>query len=288
MIIKSILSGNINTISILMFLFGALIIAFAKGVKKLISKDKKKTIIYLLVSILVFAFLSIFSFENIVSMQFMHNYIVLQVFSLLAGILHAYALEKIFEWDEKLKWLSQLLFSTIIYVVGCIVFIQIAGRYGIKNLHYFFLTGTFSFLFPWLYARLFNSVVSMPLAIYRKWQYPNDKVYVQPSAQELKNPYLIKIEINKNNQAKNTTRLRVKAPEAMEFGKFFYHFVNDYNQKHPEAILEYVNTDGLPYEWIFYRKPRFLGRWKQINTDLTIARNSIKENQTIICERIVD
>ncbi len=288
MIIKSLLNGDIQTISIIMFLFGAVIIAFVKGLKKLITKDKKKTIIYLLVSALAFAILSLFSFENIISKRFMPNYITLQVLSLVFGIIHISALNKVFTWEDKNKWLAQLLFSIIVILVGSIVFIQIAGHWGIKDLHYFFLTGTFTFMLPWLFMELFESAMKIPLAIYKKWEYPLKSVYVQPKLEELKNPTFIKLEVSKHINEKKASRFMVKAPENMDFGKFFYHFLNDYNQKHPESTIEYKSQeDSNDFGWIFYRKPRFIGSWKMVNVDQTIARNSIKENHCIVCERVL-
>ncbi len=287
MIIKSLLNGDIQTISIIMLLFGAAIIAFVKGIKKMITKDKKKTIIYLLIGALAFAIMSLFSFENIISKRFMPNYITLQVISLIFGIFHLSALNKVFTWEDKNKWLAQVLFSTIVILIGSIVFIQIAGHYGINDLHYFFLTGTFTFMLPWLFIQLFESAMEIPLAVYKKWDYPLKSAYVQPKPEELKNPTFIKLEVSKHISEKKASKFMVKAPENMDFGKFFYHFINDYNQKHPESTIQYKPQEGNnDFGWIFYRKPRFVGTWKMVNVDQTIARNSIKENHCIVCERV--
>ncbi|MCW3788873.1 TssN family type VI secretion system protein [Plebeiibacterium sediminum] len=287
MIIKSLLNGDIQTISIIMFLFGAAIIAFIKEIKKLITKDKKKTIIYLLVSALAFSILSVFSIENIISKPFTPNYITLQALSLIFGIIHVYALNNVFTWENNNKWLAQVLFSLIVVLVGSIIFLQLAGYWGIKNLHYLFLTGTFTFMLPWIFKELFESAMRLPLAVYKKWEYPIQSTHVQPKLEELKNPTLIKLEMSKHFKEKNVSRFTVKAPENMDFGKFFYHFINDYNQKHPESTIEYKTAKGSnEFGWIFYRKPRFIGSWKMINVDQTITRNSIKENHCIVCERV--
>ncbi len=287
MIIKSLLNGNVQTISIIMILFGAAIIAFVKDIQKMVKKGTKKTIIYLLVSALAFAILSLFSFENILSRHFMPNYVTLQIFTLFFGIIHMYALNKFFEWEEKTKSISQLLFSIIVILVGSIVFIQIAHLFGMRNLHYFYLTGTSTFMLPWLFNELFQSAMRIPLAVYKKWEYPEKAIYVQPKTEELKNPTFIKLEIAKHTNEKNTAKFMVKAPEAMDFGKFFYHFLNDYNQKNPEAMIQFKPSgEENKFGWIFYKKPRFIGSWKMVNVDQTISRNSIRENQIIVCQRV--
>ncbi len=287
MIIKSLLNGDIQFISIIMLFFGAIIITFVKGIKKMISKDKKKTILYLLITAVTFAILSLMSIENIISKRFMPNYITLQILSLVFGMMHVSALNNVFEWENKNKWLAQLLFSTIVILVGSIVFLQIAGHYGINNLHYLFLTGTFTFMLPWLFCELFDNAMKIPLAVYKKWEYPSDSIYIQPKPQELSNPTFIKLEINKEINKKKASRFMVKAPENMDFGNFFYHFINDYNHKHPESMIQYKPQPGNnEFGWIFYKKPRFIGTWKMVNVDQSISRNLIKENHCIVCERV--
>ncbi len=253
----------------------------------MITKDKKKTILYLLTGALLFAILSLLSIENIITKQFMPNYITLQVLSLFTGILHISALNKVFNWEDKNKFIAQLLFSTLVILIGSIAFIQIAGHFGIRNLHYLFLTGTFTFILPWLFIELFESAMKIPLAVYKKWEYPSNSLYIQPKPHELLNPTFIKLEINKQLNEKKASRFMVKAPENMDFGKFFYHFINDYNQKHPESIIQYKPQAGNDkFGWIFYKKPRYIGTWKMVNVDQTISRNAIKENQCIVCERV--
>ncbi|BAX80228.1 TssN family type VI secretion system protein [Labilibaculum antarcticum] len=288
MILKSLLSGDVNAVSILFIFFGALIFAFAKSLKKLFAHDRKKMILYFLVAALAYAICSLFTIKNLMFYGISSNYIAIMVMSLLFGYLMVVALEKYFEWPEKHKWLAQLLFILISILIGFIVFIQIAGRFGIVGLHYFFLSATIGVIFPWLFLHLFNSAMDIPLAIYRKWEYPVNKKYVRPEYEDLKNPYIITLEFLKSKDAEYVSRFRVRAPENMDFGMFFYHFINDYNQKHPEEVIQYgINEDKLQ-SWIFYRRPRFIGRWKQVNTEQTVYRNSIKENNVILCHRLTD
>lgn len=288
MILKSLLSGEVNAVSILFLFFGALIFAFAKSLKKLFAHDRKKMILYLLVGALAYAVCSLFTIRNLMFYGISSNYIAVMVMSLLFGYLMIVALEKYFEWPDKHKWLAQLLFILITILIGFIVFIQIAGRFGIVGLHYFFFTATIGIIFPWLFLHLFNSAMDIPLAIYKKWEYPINKKYVRPEYEDLKNPYIITLEFMKSKDSEHVSRFRVRAPENMDFGMFFYHFINDYNQKHPEEVIQYGSNEDKLHSWIFYRRPRFIGMWKQVNTEQTVFRNSIKENNVILCQRLTD
>lgn len=288
MILKSLFAGDVNTISILFLFFGAMIFAFSKGLKKLLSHDKKKTIVYLLVVILAFAICSLFTISNLMFYGIASNYTAIMLMNLLFGSLMIGGFEKYFEWPEKLKWVAQLLLILLTVLVGCMVFIQIAGRFGIERMHYFFLTATISFVFPWMFLRLFESAMDIPLAIYKKWEYPLNKKYIRPEYGELKNPNIITLEFYKSTDADKASRFRVRAPENMDFGMFFYYFINDYNQKHPEETIQYASEVKNMDSWIFYRKPQFIGPWKQVNTDQTVLRNKIKENNIIVCQRLTD
>jgi hypothetical protein len=288
MILKSLFSGDINAVSIIFIFFGAMIFAFAKSIKKLFSQDKKKMILYFIVAALAYAICSLFTIQNLMFYGITSNYTAIMVISLLFGCLVIVVFEKYFEWPEKLKWLSQLLFILLTILIGFIVFIQISGRFGLDGMHYFFLTATISFLFPWLFLHLFNSAMDIPLAIYKKWEYPAHKKYVKPEYEDLKNPYIITLEFLKKKDSDYISRFRVRAPENMDFGMFFYHFINDYNQKHPEELIHYGANEEKLDSWIFYRRPRFIGRWKQVNTEQTVYRNNIKENNVILCQRLND
>ena len=77
--------------------------------------------------------------------------------------------------------------------------------------------------------------------------------------------------------------------ENMEFGKLFYFFINDYNERHPESNIEHLNsTTQLPHEWIFYFKPNWLGNINHIDFSKTVLSNEIKENDVIVCQRVVN
>ncbi|MRT94772.1 TssN family type VI secretion system protein [Ancylomarina sp. 16SWW S1-10-2] len=288
MILKSLLDGDVNVISILFIFFGAMFFAFSKSLKKLFSHDRKKMILFLLVAALAYALCALFTINNLMFYGISSNYIAIMGMSLLFGYLMILALEKYFEWPDKLKWLAQLMFILVTVLVGFIVFIQIAGRFGISGMHYFFLSATISVIFPWLFLHLFNSAMDIPLAIYKKWEYPINKKYVRPDYEDLKNPYIITLEFLKSKDAEFVSRFRVRAPENMDFGMFFYYFINDYNQKHPEELICYGAKEEQLHSWIFYRRPRFIGRWKQVNTELTVYRNRIKENNVILCQRLDD
>ena len=82
------------------------------------------------------------------------------------------------------------------------------------------------------------------------------------------------------------SNFRLKAPEKMAFGKLFYFFINDYNDRHPENKIVYINSENEPHGWVFYRKPKWYLGMKYIDYARTVDSNGIKEDNVIICQRV--
>ena len=73
----------------------------------------------------------------------------------------------------------------------------------------------------------------------------------------------------------------------MQFGRLFYFFLIDYNERHPESPIEIVDVESKnPSEWIFYFKPNWYSSLKHIDITNTVDGNHIKENTVIICKRV--
>jgi len=135
--------------------------------------------------------------------------------------------------------------------------------------------------------KLYEFATSIPVPIYKKWLYPVGENIKDPTSKELKDPLVISFEFRKNEDISDVTNFRVKAPEAMEFGKLFYFFINDYNERHPEGKIQYLDDLGAePQGWIFYFKPNWWSSLKHINFAKTILGNNIKEDNVIICQRV--
>ena len=148
-----------------------------------------------------------------------------------------------------------------------------------------FLGASICFIIPYFIVKLYEFAVSIPVSIYKQWEYPLNKNIKDPKEHELKNPVVISFEFNKEIDSSDITHFRLKAPEEMEFGKLFYFFINDYNERHPESQIMHLDKDNKPYGWVFYSKPNFMGNRKHFDFNKTVSSNKIKENDLIICQR---
>ncbi len=279
------LNLSIMKVSIILLLLGGIVLTFVKKLKKLFSKDKKSFLIYLLVSLILFGLTGVLSIERVTGGEVLESYITIQVVFFILGILHLIAMDKFMAFEDENKETTRFLFTLVIMIVGSIAFLQVSERFGMHGLHYYLWSGILLFVTPHLFMLLFNTAIKIPFPVYLKWYYPINKDFSSPSHDELRDPMVISLEFKKNLKTNSISKFKVKAPENMSFSRFFYHFINDYNLRHPESPIDY-RFKNQPHGWVFYFKPNFLGMTSHINPELTIVGNKIRENHVIVCERI--
>jgi len=71
----------------------------------------------------------------------------------------------------------------------------------------------------------------------------------------------------------------------MKFADWFQSFVLSYNEKYPESEIQYRYLDGTYMGWVFFIKPKFLGRKRYIEPNKSFRKNGIMEKHTIVAER---
>jgi hypothetical protein len=279
----SFFSLNVLNVSGLLFLVGAGIFVFAKELKNVLFANKKKFFLYLFINIVAFFIAGLFTLKVFVQGSLIINNLLIQIWILLIGIIHVWAGFSFFKWKEENKNVQFLVFTIIFGLIGSIVFLNTVKYLGIDGLQFFLWTGIVLFVLPFVFMLLAHAVFDIPAPIFERWYFPDQKKMSRPDRDELRNPILISLEIAKQPGGP-ISRIKAKAPENMTFGRFFYHFVNDYNLHNPEKPIAVKDSSGNNYGWGFYTKKGFLRRWNSIYTEHTITHNRFEENQIVICE----
>lgn len=286
--VTNILNGNMFKASIILFFISSILIGVLKKVRSLFTKNKKLAIVYLLFILLTFALAGLLSSHKVFNDTPLNSFIGIQFVFLLIGIAHLFILNKYFPElsNDKTNFINEFLFTIAILCIGYISYINVVNKFR-PAYSYMFLGAGLFFLLPFLIHKLYQFATNIPVPIYKKWKYPLENEIADPTKNELTNPVVISFEFQKKHNDKEITNFKIKAPENMEFGKLFYFFINDYNERHPEAAIEYLdqNTQN-PYEWGFYFKPNWMGSSKHIDFNKTTANNQIKENDIIVCHRV--
>ncbi|TLU98013.1 TssN family type VI secretion system protein [Dyadobacter luticola] len=141
------------------------------------------------------------------------------------------------------------------------------------------------FLFPVFVAKVYQSFLAIPLKEYKKWYYPVGQPLPDMDLLDLSRVLVIQFEFTKQFNETAFTNFRAKAPNAMLFGELFFIFLNDYNDRNPASPIQYLNPDGAPFGWLFYKKAPWYKRRKYMDPDLTFQANNVVDNETIVAIR---
>lgn len=248
---------------------------------------RKATIFYLLVCMLIFALIGFSGYKSVFINPYA-NLIMYQAIFLFLGFLHLYYMPKKLKWaDGNKSFWFEVLFTVVIAAFGFIGFLLVFTWMNSTGYQYYMASSVSFFVIGYFIYNTFLKAINIPVKVYKKWYYPVHDEVEDPDENKMKNMLVISFEFQKKHTDKYFTNFRAKAPSDMEFGQLFYYFINDYNERHPKENIQFVNEQGQPYGWIFYRKPRWytIGT-KHIEPDYTFFTNHIKENDVIVCSRV--
>jgi hypothetical protein len=269
--------------------FSAIIGILAKKIRNSFKPFSKRAIWYLLIAVAVFALTGLFIAASFFS-SYNGYFIFFQVLFLLYGGLHIYMMHRKMDWGkEKRTFVPDLIFTFLILLAGSICFMLAYRWLNREGLEISMMFSTLFFIIPLFVWHTFLSALAIPPKVLNQWYYPVHEPMEDPEESKLKNMLLISFEFQKNGQESYFTNFRAKAPVDMELGELFYYFINDYNERHPQGQIHFSNGTGKPYGWMFYKKPK----WYTILTtymdsDKTIYLNRIRENDVIVCSRILE
>lgn len=216
-------------------------------------------------------------------------YIAIEVFALLLGIIHVWQMGKRFGWRNIHSFNQKLGFTLLILIFAMVA--QGIIVYFCKPIADFWLlfpTSLLFFLFPLLAISCFDFAVDIPAPIYKKWKYPENMIMPDMDMIDFSNSHIVTFELRKNINDAGNTFMKFKAPQdRLTFGDLFYLYMFEYNEKHRESPIQFLNSLQQPYEWLFFIKPQ---KWYQskiyIDPSLTVRENKIKENFIIVSERV--
>ncbi len=271
--------------SLVLFIVGTIILALHKGTKELFGANRKKVLIYFLCSILVFALIGLLTIEKLFSGSLLTNFIIMESLMLVFGIIHLWVIGNLFEWEEENKSITQLIFTLVTVLYSLIGFINVSYFLGTPTFTYYFSSIALTFFIGYFYRVKWDKTIQFPDPFFLKWYYPLTRTVSLPEPDALRNPRIVSLLMDKTLNSAKSTIFKAKAPETMSFGKFFFLFINDYNLRTPESQISYKDGNNQAYGWYFYVKPNFLGITRNINPELTVHANRIKEHSTIVCIR---
>jgi len=281
------LNPDVLKMAAIFFVVSLIIMFVFKGTKKLLSKKRKQLILYILITMAVTALLAFLGSERVLNDIPLHIFIGIQVGFLALGIIHVLVSRQHFKLlsENPGSFWSEIIFTCVVLMIGLVSFVLVLNLFK-ADYTFTYLGAAIWHLVPVFLVKTYEFSMLIPLPVYKKWMYPVGKYINDPKDEELVNPQVISFEFHKSERTEELTNFRLKAPEKMEFGKLFYFFINDYNLRHPESVIEYVDDKNKPHGWIFYKRPKWYLPMKYIDHARTVDSNGISEDDVIICNRV--
>ncbi|MTI31962.1 TssN family type VI secretion system protein [Xanthovirga aplysinae] len=260
-------------------------VIFSNMVKNYGQRYKKKVNIYIILAILVFGLDTFWGYSNLfVGIQ--ETFAFFQLSFLVFGVIHVVIVHGLMDaFEDKDAVGKHLFFTLVISLYGMLAFCVVNTYLAGIDYLYIMLTAFMAFIIPTFFERTLNKALAIPARVMKNWTFPIQNGFSEPKDDELRDLVVLSFEFYKSSNDPLKTNFKAKAPIRMDFGRLFYHFVNDYNDRHQERI-EVSNDKGEAGQWVFYIKPPWYGVAKYIDPDLPIYMNGIEENSVVICRRV--
>jgi hypothetical protein len=246
--------------------------------------NNKKLIVSVLLTGIILAIPGFLGFLNFNFMPW--GYIICCIFYLLMGILYVFLMTKYYA-GPLVERKVFVFFGTLIAAILSLYLFQLAfnwlsdvnfGWWGAGSITCFFVP----LIFWWAYV----SLLQIPSEIYKVWKYPATPLDINMDHVDFNKLLVLELELYKKSTDPEPLKVKVKAPENMNFGIWFHKFIDDYNLKFAKNPVEFRDEDHDGYRWIFFIKTSFFKRNIFIDPDLDITENGISEKMTIYAKRV--
>jgi hypothetical protein len=204
------------------------------------------------------------------------------VWLLIIGVLHTWLFEKIIPLENGDQ--GKILFTFSLCFFGFALIMLPFILYFKTPLPRFYFLPAFFFLAPVFVFIAFSKFIEIPAKVFKTWEFPSPGTLPDPSDSEMADPIIVNFEIRKRCN-ENRTVFKAKAPRAMALGKLFYFFIMDYNSRHSDNPIM-ITDNNTPFSWSFYTTANIFRGKVHLDAEITISENGIKENASVICERI--
>lgn len=251
-------------------------------------RNRRKLLVYILLFAIGFSLVAFVGLRDVIREPSV-MLIFFQVLFMLFGIVHVYTMYRHFSWAPQRFLFPELTFTCMVWLAGMLPFLLLYRTIRDGEYLYLAMGTSLFFIIPFLLVKTYESALDIPEKEVKRWFYPVQSPPEEPDEAMLQKPLVIAFLMPKDIEDEQFTNFRAKAPASMVMGDLFYFFMEDYNARNTGQPIAYADKYGRAHGWVFYFKPRWylLYHKRYIDPDLSIARNSIKENSIIVCEREV-
>lgn len=263
-----------------------LTMVFSQRIPEFKQKFRSKFYPYVLSGALIYTIIVFLGYNKLFSDNTLYEFIFYQVCSLVLGSIHCYMYRSYFQKFHQAKPINEYLFALVTVCYTMIPFVLLYTFLNGNDFTFLMLGNYIVFFIPTLLNDTFNKAMTIPPKIYKTWQFPeNYKELAGVSDSEMRDLVVFTLLMDKDSKSRRYNVYRAKGPTRIDFGRLFYNFIEDYNERHTEDQIEIEGPNGL-YSWVFFLQPKWYEATKYIDPDLTLYMNGIEENSVVFCMRV--
>ena len=265
-----------------------LTMVFSQRVPEFKQKYRGKFYTYLLSLVFIYSIIAFLGYNKLFLDNNLYEFVFYQFCSLVIGIIHCSMYRTYFEKFGSKSTGTEYLFALIAIIYSAIPFVLIFTFLNGVDFTFLMLGHYLVFFIPTFLNDTFSKAMAIPPKIYKTWQFPeNYRELAGVSDAEMRDLVVFTFLMDKDRYAKKYSVYRAKGPTRVDFGRLFYNFMVDYNERHTEDQIEIEGPNGL-YSWVFFLQPKWYEKTKYIDPELTLYMNGIEENSVIFCMRTND
>ena len=213
-------------------------------------------------------------------------FVFMQIIALVTGILLNKLFLKSYFSLFNSKIISEISYSFFIISASYFLFSFLFNYLSKTTLGYTYATSLLILIIPYFITLAFDHFIRIPASIYKVWYLNEEREEPDFDKINVRDVYLLSLDLLKNVNDKGVSNIKVKAPLEMNFGDWYQSFILNYNEKFTDNMIQFKFLDGSSMGWVFYTKPTFFSGRRFIDPNKSITQNKLNEKVTIVASRV--
>jgi hypothetical protein len=149
-----------------------------------------------------------------------------------------------------------------------------------------FVMAVIPFLLPFFFWQSYRAWLAIPPRQYKLWHYNPLAPSPDLSRLDLNHFMVVHFWMTRRFNEALYHDFSSKAPYQMRFSDLFAIFLTDYNQLKPDQALQYMDSQGQAFGWLFYAKQPWWRRRHYYDPDRTFQDNFLRQGSIIVAQRV--
>ena len=250
------------------------------------SKVFISLLLYVLLTVLGFGLLGLAAVRS--TLGYRLTFGLLQLALLLLGWLYAAQLPRWLPWLRAgSRWQAGLaLLGTAVLGSGAIWVLQKLPWVRAILPATGFLMAVIPFLLPYFFWQSYQAWIAIPPRLYKLWHYNPLAPSPDLARMDLNHFMVIHFWMTRRYGESLYHDFSSKAPYQMRLSDLFAIFLSDYNKLKPDQALQYVDSQGAAFGWLFYAKQGWWRRRHYYDPDRTFQDNFLRQGSIIVAQRV--